>query len=49
VPCGISDKAVTSMQKELGRETDLAEVAAKVKNHLVGLFEMQLIEEKITH
>ncbi|MFW5760654.1 MAG: lipoyl(octanoyl) transferase LipB [Cyclobacteriaceae bacterium] len=48
VPCGISDKAVTSMQKELGRKIEMAEVAAKVKNHLVRLFEMQLIEEKIT-
>ena len=48
VPCGISDKAVTSMQKELGREVNMAEVAAKVKSHLVSLFEMQLIEEKIT-
>jgi lipoyl(octanoyl) transferase len=49
VPCGISDKAVTSMQKELGREIDMAEVAAKGKSHLVRLFGMQIIEEKITH
>jgi lipoyl(octanoyl) transferase len=26
VPCGLPDKAVTSMQKELGREVDINEV-----------------------
>ncbi|PSK93902.1 lipoyl(octanoyl) transferase [Taibaiella chishuiensis] len=28
VPCGISDKGVTSMQRELGREVDMEEVKA---------------------
>lgn len=44
VPCGIEDKAVTSLEKELGRKTDLAEVKEKVKEHLASLFEMELIE-----
>jgi lipoyl(octanoyl) transferase len=42
VPCGIQDKAVTSMEKELGRKINLNEVKEKVKNHLAILFEMQL-------
>ena len=39
VPCGITDKAVTSMQKELGREVDMAEVEEKLLKHLADLFE----------
>jgi lipoyl(octanoyl) transferase len=39
VPCGITDKAVTSMQKELGREVPMAEVEEKLLNHLSQLFE----------
>ena len=39
VPCGITDKAVTSMQKELGREIPMAEVEEKMLHHLSQLFE----------
>jgi lipoyl(octanoyl) transferase len=39
VPCGITDKAVTSMQKELGREVPMGEVEEKLLNHLSQLFE----------
>lgn len=42
VPCGIPDKAVTSMHLELGYRPDETEVKEKVKNHLVELFEMEL-------
>ncbi|WP_028526231.1 lipoyl(octanoyl) transferase LipB [Runella limosa] len=42
IPCGISDKAVTSLQQELGRELMMSEVAEKLKGHLVRLFEMEL-------
>ena len=38
VPCGIDDKAVTSMQQELGREVDLQEVKSSLKTHLAHLF-----------
>lgn len=44
VPCGIQDKAVTSLQKELGRQMDLTEVEEKVKQHLAALFGMELIQ-----
>lgn len=47
IPCGIDDKAVTSLQKELGHEIPLEEVKEKMKRHIVNLFEMELEEEKI--
>ena len=46
VPCGIDDKAVTSLHLELGRQVDVQEVKEKVKKHLAALFEMNLIEAK---
>jgi lipoyl(octanoyl) transferase len=42
VPCGIEDKAVTSMSQELGTEVNLEEVSHKLKNHLAQLFQMEL-------
>jgi lipoyl(octanoyl) transferase len=45
IPCGIDDKAVTSMQKELGKELDIKKVEDLLKNHLVRLFEMELVNE----
>ncbi|SHM64408.1 lipoyl(octanoyl) transferase [Cyclobacterium lianum] len=44
VPCGISDKAVTSLHLELGHPVEEAEVKQKVKSHLARLFEMKLEE-----
>ena len=43
IPCGISDKTVTSLEKELGRAIDMQEVQEKVKTHLQELFEMTLV------
>jgi lipoyl(octanoyl) transferase len=43
IPCGITDKSVTSLQKELGKELDMDEVRNKLKTHLVELFEMEII------
>lgn len=42
VPCGIADKAVTSLQHELGRHVPLQEVEEKVKHHFEQVFECQL-------
>ncbi|MCX6274198.1 MAG: lipoyl(octanoyl) transferase LipB [Bacteroidetes bacterium] len=42
IPCGIEDKAVTSLQKELGRIVEMEEVKSKVKKHIVQLFEMSI-------
>ena len=38
VPCGIDDKAVTSMQKELGRKIDIKEVEAIILEEFKSLF-----------
>lgn len=43
VPCGIDDKAVTSMQKELGRTLDMSEVSKELQIHLANLFGWDLI------
>ncbi len=44
VPCGIDDKDVTSMQRELGHTVDLQTVSRQVRHHLAILFEMELVE-----
>jgi len=43
VPCGIPDKAVTSMHLELGRELDMEEVKAQLKIELSNIFDMELV------
>lgn len=43
IPCGISDKAVTSLAMELNREVPLTEVEEKLKKHLCALFEMKIV------
>ena len=41
VPCGIDDKAVTSIQQELGHPVPMAEVTQHVQRHLSNLFDMR--------
>jgi lipoyl(octanoyl) transferase len=43
VPCGIDDKAVTSMQKELGRAVNINEVKKNLEHHISVLFGMEII------
>jgi len=42
IPCGIDDKAVTSIEKEVGQPVDLKEVQGKLLNHISNLFEMEV-------
>jgi lipoyl(octanoyl) transferase len=42
VPCGITDKGVTSMQKELGASIDMNLVKAEIKKHFEAVFEAKL-------
>ncbi len=42
VPCGISDKAVTSLENEIGTPVKMEEVKTILKNHLANLFQMQI-------
>ena len=41
VPCGITDKAVTSMEQELKRKPDADEVKERLKRHIADVFEME--------
>ncbi|HTB07935.1 MAG TPA: lipoyl(octanoyl) transferase LipB [Bacteroidia bacterium] len=41
VPCGITDKAVTSMEKELKHMVSVEEVKSKLKRHLSDVFELE--------
>jgi lipoyl(octanoyl) transferase len=43
VPCGIDDKDVTSMERELGKKVDIEEVKEILKRHISVLFNMDLI------
>lgn len=43
VPCGISDKAVTSLDRELGRPVDMEEVKTILKSKLESVFEFTLV------
>ena len=42
IPCGIEDKAVTSMEKEIGKPLDISEVGTVLSKHLIALFEMEV-------
>jgi lipoyl(octanoyl) transferase len=42
VPCGIDDKDVTSMERELGAPQDMEAVKEKLKQHIADLFHMEL-------
>ncbi|MFM8431925.1 MAG: lipoyl protein ligase domain-containing protein, partial [Bacteroidota bacterium] len=46
IPCGINDKSVTSLQKELGYTPDIHEVKIILRSHLADLFGMELIPEE---
>lgn len=44
IPCGIVGKAVTSMDKELGKQVDQNEVKEKLQKHFATLFECEFIK-----
>ena len=43
IPCGITDKQVTSMKRELETEVDFEEVKDKIKKHFQEVFDCELI------
>jgi lipoyl(octanoyl) transferase len=47
VPCGITDKAVTSLQRELGREVPLQEVEDRLLPHLAELLGAEIVEKSL--
>ncbi len=42
IPCGIQNKQVTSLQKELGRQVDMEEVKEKLKRNFEKVFHIRL-------
>ena len=44
VPCGIKDKGVTSLTREVGRKVSLSEVKPRLKKYLQELFEWNEID-----
>jgi lipoyl(octanoyl) transferase len=43
IPCGIQNKQVTSLQKELGREIDFEEAKERVKKNFEKVFDVELV------
>lgn len=43
IPCGIEDKDVTSMQRELGFLVDIEEIKIVLKKHIERLFQMDIL------
>ena len=48
IPCGIVDKGVTSIQKELNRTLDINDVKQKLKSAFEAVFNVQLVSD-LTH
>ena len=46
IPCGISDKAVTTLSKELKKEINIFEVKEKIIHHFSNIFNYNQIEFK---
>jgi lipoyl(octanoyl) transferase len=45
IPCGISDKAVTSLHLELGYKLNMGEVQEKLLGHLSSVFGMEIVRK----
>jgi lipoyl(octanoyl) transferase len=46
IPCGIQNKQVTSLEKELGRIVDFEEAKEKVKKNFEKVFEVELVSNE---
>jgi len=49
IPCGISDKGVTSMEKELGHKVDMEKVKHSIKRHFLQLFDAIEATNSLAH
>ena len=43
IPCGIENKQVASLEKELGRQVDYEEAKQKVKSNFEKVFNIKLV------
>ena len=46
IPCGIQNKQVTSLEKELGRKIDFEEAKEKVKKNFEKVFDVELVNSE---
>ena len=46
IPCGINDKGVTSLQKELGNEFDIKSVKKVIINNVKNVFEYEEVKDE---
>ncbi len=46
IPCGIENKQVTSIEKELGRNIDFEEVKEKIKENFIKVFDVEFFTEE---
>ena len=44
VPCGIDDKSVTSLEKELGKPIDMLELKTRFTNNFIKIFKIDLLK-----
>jgi lipoyl(octanoyl) transferase len=49
IPCGITNKAVTSLNKELGHDVDMNEIKEKLKKNFCKLFGAQLVSKDFVY
>lgn len=45
IPCGISNKQVTSLEKELGKKMDMGDVKERIKENFEYVFNAELVSE----
>lgn len=45
VPCGIQDRAVTSIKQELGREVDMNEIKQKLTQNMANIFAFDFVNK----
>jgi lipoyl(octanoyl) transferase len=48
VPCGITDKPVTSIQKELGKEVNMNDVKEEMLKAFESVFQLSIIREQLS-
>jgi lipoyl(octanoyl) transferase len=46
IPCGINDKAVTSLKKELGEDVNILEVKQKIQKNFFEVFDYNELEKR---
>lgn len=46
IPCGITNKQVTSLENELGHKVDLSELKEKLVHHFCDVFEVELVKRE---